>query len=323
LPDLVYPTDVLEVRLGERLTGLQWDAPPRTRSKLAKSAVANAMGYPTPASFARDRPRFPGQDLDVYVQMENNLQIWNEEISPTRRYAIIRVDPANRVTAVRVLTGAELALLDRTGTLTSKFQAKRIAGRSGNALVSPTDTRTFLNVLSPVAAPDPRVLLGQAAGDRPIKGAVLTVQSLFGLLTTLVGTEFVDPGATQDRLRGIAVQRLVSAALSIGRYSDTGQFPDIQSQVLEVKLQLAPTIDLGMVAPDSTEPAIAVAPGLRHCDIRYAVFYAERDEHERTRLRLTELVVTTGEDFFREFQQFGGRVSNSKLQIPLPRNLFG
>jgi hypothetical protein len=320
---LIYPTPLLEARLGEQLLGLQWDAPPRTRSKMAKASVAEALGYDAPATFARDRPRFPGQDLDVYVQMEDNLQIWNEEISPTRRYALIRVDGQNRVTAVRVLTGAEVALLDRTGTLTSKYQAKRISGHAGSVLVSSRDTMTFIDVLWPRSAPSASVLLTQAAGDQPIRGEVYGIGDLFDLLRSLLGTEFVDPGASQDRLRGIAVQRLVSAALAIGRYSDTGQFPDIQCQVLEVKLQLAATIDLGLVTPNSTEPALVVAPGLRHADIRYAVFYAERDSAEPSRLRLTEVVVTTGEDFFREFQQFGGRVSNSKLQIPLPRDLFG
>jgi hypothetical protein len=321
-PELVYPTPMLEARLNEMLVGQRWDAPVKTRSKLAKTALCLALGYQVPSSFRREQPRFPGQDIDMYVQMENNLQIWNQDVSPTRRYVLVRVDASNRVVAVRVLTGAEVALLDRTGTLTSKFQAKRRAGRNGSVLVSTTDTPTFLTALAPVRAPAPAVLLGQAAGDRPMKGVVYTIGAVFELASSLVGTAFVDPGASQDRVRGIAVQRLVATALSIGRYSDTGQFPDIQSQVLEVKVQLAPTIDLGLVAPDSTEPADAVAAGLRHSDMRYAVFYAVRDAKELARLRITEVVVTTGQDFFREFQQFGGKVSNSKLQIPLPRSLF-
>jgi hypothetical protein len=323
LPELVYPTPVLEARLAETLTGLQWDAPPRTRAKMAKTAVCEALGYKSPSTFSQERPRFPGQDVDVYVQMANNLQIWNEEVSPTRRFVLIRVDASNRVTAVRVLTGVEVALLDRTGTLTSKYQAKRRSGRTGSLLVSPVDTGNLLRLLAPLPSPPANSLTGQSAADRPIDGAVYTIAALFDLLRALVGAEFRDPGTTQDRLRGVAVQRLVSVALGIGTYSDNGQFPDIQSQVLEVKLQLAPTIDLGLVAPNSTAPADVVAAGLHHCDIRYAVFYAERDPRVAASLRLTEVVVTTGGDFFGEFQQFGGRVVNSKLQIPLPRDLFG
>ncbi len=141
-PGLIYPTIVLETRLREMLTGLRWDAPQRTRSKLAKTVVAEALGYVAPRSFTRllGRPRFPGQDMDVYVQMSNNLQVWNQEVSPTRRYVLIRVDANNIVTTVRVLTGVEVALLDRTGTLTSKYQAKRRSTRTG-ALLVPATTR--------------------------------------------------------------------------------------------------------------------------------------------------------------------------------------
>ena len=63
------PTHRLEKLLndglcGKSLTGL----PLRTRSKIVKSAVCEALGYPVPKSFKRTQPRFPGQQLDVYVQ---------------------------------------------------------------------------------------------------------------------------------------------------------------------------------------------------------------------------------------------------------------
>src|SRR5207249_11327266 len=63
---------------------------------------------------------FPGQDLDVYVQKANNLQVWNEKISPTRRYAILRLNQSDEVVNVRVVTGETLAALDATGTLTDR-----------------------------------------------------------------------------------------------------------------------------------------------------------------------------------------------------------
>ena len=64
----------------------------------------------------------------------DNLQVWNEEIAPLRRYAIIRLSEQNVVTTVRVATGEELALLDRTGTLTQKYQAKRSSDEHLSAL---------------------------------------------------------------------------------------------------------------------------------------------------------------------------------------------
>jgi hypothetical protein len=99
-----------------------------------------------------------------------------------------------------------------------------------------------------------------------------------------------------------------------------GQWPDILSQALEVKLRTAPTIDLGLVLPSSSAPAREVGEDVRHCDIRYAVAYGHSLGGHG--IRLTDLVVATGQDFFSEFQQFAGLAENVKLQIPLPRTFF-
>lgn len=96
----------------------------------------------------------------------------------------------------------------------------------------------------------------------------------------------------------------------------------MRHQLLEVKLQTSPTIDLGLVTPDSQDPLDVPKIGgqqIRHCDVRYAIFYAETDGKYVT---LTNLYLTTGEAFFSRFPQFQGKVLNKKLQIPLPRDFF-
>lgn len=111
-------------------------------------------------------------------------------------------------------------------------------------------------------------------------------------------------------------------ALGYSVYHDDGRFPDVRNQLLEVKLQTSPTIDLGLVRPDSHEvmdiPQI-LGRQIRHCDIRYALFYGYTDGVTVT---LTHLYVSTGEAFFSRFPQFGGKVLNKKLQIPLPAGFF-
>ena len=111
-------------------------------------------------------------------------------------------------------------------------------------------------------------------------------------------------------------------ALGYRSYQDDGRFPDVRHQLLEVKLQTAPTIDLGLVTPASEgpldEPQI-LGRQVRHCDVRYAIFSAQTDG---TTVKLTRLYLTTGSDFFTRFPQFQGRVLNRKLQIPLPRDFF-
>ncbi len=319
-PNYVYDIATLEARLNLLLPGLNLDYPIRTRAKVAKARVAEALGYPVPLSFTKTHPRFPGQDLDVAVQMHNNFQVYNEDrIDPGRRYVLIRVDAAGVATKVRVLTGEEIALFDKTGTLTSKFQAKRRAGSTGSKLVSDSDTEAFIAALRPVPDLPEAILSGLSPTAQPRPDLVLAIPAVGDRLEHLVGIEIDDPGLVQERNRGAVVHRLACEALSLGEYADGGQFPDILSQVLEIKFQLSPTIDLGLVAPDSDEPAVHAGHGLRHCDTRYAVVYGSRDG---SRLRIEGVVVSTGKDFFEEFQRFEGLVENKKFQIPLPGDLF-
>lgn len=87
-------------------------------------------------------------------------------------------------------------------------------------------------------------------------------------------------------------------------------------------MQTSPTIDLGLVCPDS-EAALDVPQiagrQIRHCDVRYAIFYARTDGATVT---LTRFYLTPGESFFSRFPQFQGKVLNKKLQIPLPSDFF-
>jgi len=316
-PEVVYTREELEALLREELLGAAFSGPIRTRSKLAKEAVCRALGYPVPTAFARVKPRFPGQDLDVYVQQHDNFQVWNEELSPTRRYAVIRVDEFGDVVAVRVAEGTELAAFDRTGTLTSKYQAKRRRGGGGNRLVSNADTPSFIAELAPTGHLNAETLRSLLPASPPVHGKVLSVHALYDRLLALVGQDL--EYSTSERVRGERLHRVACEALGLGSYADTGKFPDIVCQALEVKLQTSPTIDLGLVSPDSDGPAVTLSPRLRHCDARYLVAYGG---HDGKALRIEHIVVSTGIDFFNEFQRFEGLVQNRKLQLRLPAGFF-
>ena len=323
-PDLYIPTPHLEVLLNRVLVGLDLtDYKLRTRSKIVKEAVCRALGYPTPDSFTKTQPRFIGQDLDTSNQQKLNMQIWNEPIVPTRRYALIRIGADHKVRMVKVLLGEELAAFDTTGTITTKYQAQLVASRHALNLLSPMDTPA----LAPVLAPPGHVFAFAPAvspSAQPEPGILYSIRDIFDRLSALVGTPFPDPGHNQERLRGAALHRLACAALGYANYQDNGQFPDIRHQLLEVKLQTSPTIDLGLVLPNSVSPIRDVHPigplQPRHCDTRYALFGAEiRSGH----VWLTQLFVVSGADFFGYFRQFQGKVQSGKIQLPLPRSLFG
>lgn len=299
-PDLFLDHETLERILQKKLHGLDLNYPLRTRSKILKSKVCEALGYPVPMRFLRTRPRFPGQNFDTYVQKANNLQIWNEDIAASRRYVLVRVNEHSVVTRVRVVTGEILAKLDTTGTLTQKFQARAKASVTKSVLISPMDT--------------PRVV-SQLISRRHSKWpGFLPIATLFAELRSLEGTVIVSRGRDQERHRGWALHELVSRQIGAGLARDTGQFPDLPGQLLEVKLQTAATIDLGLVCPDTRE-RLADFPQFRHCDVRYAVCYATLQPPE---VRLDSIVLVTGAAFFSFFRRFEGRIKNAKLQIPLP-----
>ncbi len=123
-PDLFIDNRTLERFLDAQLKGFNLAYPNRTRSKVVKQRICEILGYPIPASFAKTRPRFPGQNFDTSVQQANNFQPWNEGIDPSRRYVFVRVNSSGIVVRVKVASGEIIAELDTTGTLTHKYQAK-------------------------------------------------------------------------------------------------------------------------------------------------------------------------------------------------------
>lgn len=313
------PTLHLETLLNHGLIGLDLNGLAlRTRSKVVKMAVCEAIGYPVPNSFKKTQPRFLGQQLDTYTQKSSNLQIWNEELSPTRRYAIIKISDQDIVIKIKVVNGQELALLDTTGTITTKYQAGLVTYSNTHELVSTQDTTPML----PFVRSGANFGASVSPVDEPENGSLLPIIEIFERLSSLVGISFIDPGMDQERNRGAALHSLICKCLGYSRFEDKGQFPDIRHQLLEVKLQTSPTIDLGLVLPSSQDHLDIRQLGNhhpRHCDTRYAIFYAKTDG---IRVTLTHLIVTTGADFFSRFRRFEGKVTNGKIQIPLPRNFF-
>ncbi len=318
-PNLWIPTPDLEHLLNDGLVGVQLTGLPlRTRSKVVKQRICQILGYPVPSSFRKTKPRFPGQLFDTYVQKSNNLQIWNEEIVPNRRYVIVRVNENDLIAKVKVVTGEILVTLDTTGTLTQKYQARLVPGERTTELITQEDTKLLRSFVGPDFDP------GSVASpvSHPTTGQLLPIREIFERLSGLVGTSFADRGYDQERNRGAELHRLVCQQLGYRVYQDDGQFPDVQHQLLEVKLQTSPSIDLGLVRPNSTEtmdvPEIA-GQRIRYCDTRYVLFYAKISGK---RITLTHLFVTTGERFFDRFPQFQGKIRNKKLQMRLPADFF-
>lgn len=308
-----YEPDEIRALLLDQLLGIDDLAglKNRTRGKLAKQLVAKALGYPVPEAFKRVRPRLRHAGLDVAAQGTSNFQPVNEDVDASRRYVFLVLGESGSVIDIRVLLGPAVADMDTTGTVTMKFQAARRSGNRDSRLVSIVDTQHFLEVLAPVA--DGGTARSPVLAPEP--GSVLPIAEVYRRLHTLVGQTFRDPGANQERNRGAVIHTEACKALGCDGYADNGQFPDILSELVEIKLQLSPTVDLGIELPDAETPLASTDFMLNTCDVRYALFHGSLVGDSFT---IDALVVSTGADFFNEYRQFGGLSSNKKLQIRLP-----
>lgn len=313
-------TPELEAALDRHLTGLSLAGfPLRTRSGVVKAGVMDALGYEAPASLKR-RPEgdLPAQDLDVYVQKSNNLQVWNAKLVAGRRYALVQVDAHDCVSQVRVVEGTEVAAWNRTGTLTAKRQA-----RLGIVL----DPRAPLHVcgtdserLRPWCSSYARAT-GALPAQPPTPGNVLPLPLLGERLGELIGSRLAYGSAVSERTRSRRLLARVAKHLGYTETRGGGGCPNLAHEMLEVKLQLSSTIDLGSAWPESDSPLglPGQARGLRRRDVRYAVFYAKP---RGDLLVLTELVLVSGARFFDVFEPAEGRGRNTKLQTRIPAETF-
>lgn len=299
----------LELALKKGLIGLSLGGLPlRTRSKVVKEKVCLALGYPIPQRFTKSKPRFPCQNLDIFTQKSNNIQIWNEKVDLDRRYAIIRVDSTDTIIDVKVITGNILRKMDKTGTLTQKYQAI-LPVHLGSQLYSKTDTANVIQWLDRYQ--------NQISGlptDNPQKGQVLPIDEVYRRLSTLIGLSFPEISKDQERNRGATLHKEVCKALGFSQYLDNGSFPDIPNQLLEVKLQTSQTIDLGKYSPNGKE---RIFPGIISNDIRYAIFYAISAHGN---INIEKLFVVNGEQFFELCTKIQG--SSKKIQLPIPHGFF-
>jgi hypothetical protein len=293
--------------------------PIKSRAKRARIMTCEALGYAIPKSFPRTQPRFGIEGFDIMVQRSNNYQLWNDDIRLSQRYVFIILDEDERVSGVRVVTGLDIANLPQTGTRTTKYQARfrDFAVIEKASTVHGSDTERFYAYRNANLGAGARA---GTVGVMPGPG-LLTLAELGDVLRALIGKKLKNPGAMQDRLRGQAVHEAVCELLGYDRYADSGQHPDVPNQLLELKLQTSPTIDLGLVDPTSAETLPLPFPqALRICDVRYAVFGATNLDDETTRINSVQLI--SGAAFDHVFPRMGGLGQNSKIQIRLPKEWF-
>lgn len=296
--------------IGKSLNGL----PLRTRSKIVKSLICEALGYPIPKSFIKTQPRFPGQDFDVYTQKSMNVQIWNEDVDADRRYVFLKVDDNDVITNVRVVTGEILAQYDRTGKLTTKYQA---------TMNSYDDSTLFSNDSTNVSdwiSYSNTSLYDVNPNYYPTPTQLLPIQEVYNRLLPMVGRKIDYLNSLQERNRGAELHAMICQHLGYSVYEDDGTYPDIANQLIEIKLQTSPTIDLGLHSPEDGASIVTIGDTtFTSEDVRYVIFDGKV---EGSFIRLDRLYIVSGCEFTRYFPLFQGKGQNAKIQLPLPHDFF-
>lgn len=311
--NLYIPLYALEHILSRAMVGLSLAGLPlRTRSKVVKSEVCKALGYPIPSSFAKTQPRFLGQNFDVYTQKSLNVQIWNEEIDFSRRYVFFEIDEYDIITSVKVITGETLVQYDRTGRLTSKYQATMHHFESSNLFSDDSETIQDYIIASPSS------LIKVNPNSLPRRNQLLRISEIYRRLLPMVGKSISYLDAVQERNRGAELHAMICYHLGYSIYEDDGCYPDIVNQLLEIKLQTSPTIDLGLHSPEDGAFIINLQGTNIHSeDIRYAIFDGKVDGNQ---VILKKLYLISGHAFADYFPVWEGK--NSKIQLPLPIDFF-
>ena len=259
-------------------------------------------------------PRFPGQNFDVYTQKSLNVQIWNEEVDLFRRYVFLRANENDVITSVRVITGDLLVQYDRTGTLTQKFQA-RMQAYSEN-ICSRYDTPAVSDWII-----DDNITLERVDPNQfPRRNQLLRIAEIYRRLLPMVGKSISYLDAVQERNRGAELHAMICDHLGYSYFDDDGSYPDIANQLLEIKLQTSPTIDLGLHSPEDGKAIAQIGTMTFYSqDIRYAIFNGVVNGN---RVELRNLYLVTGDDFTNYFPLFQGKGTNKKIQLPLPYDFF-
>lgn len=313
--DLFIPLHELENILSDALIGKSLNGfPIKTRSKVVKEMICEALGYPIPKSFTKKKPRFSGQNFDVHTQKRMNVQIWNDDVDANRRYVFVRVDENDIITNIRVITGETLAQYDRTGKLTTKYQA-RMNSYDDSYLFS-EDSINVSNWISDINTP----LFDVHPNTYPTPNQLLPIHEIYARLLPMVGLRINYLNSLQDRNRGAELHAMICNHLGYSVYEDDGTYPDIVNQFVEVKLQTSPTIDLGLHSPEDGASIVTIGDTtFRSDDVRYVIFDGAVEGHY---VRLNRLYVVSGCEFTNYFPMFRGRGQNAKIQLPLPYDFF-
>lgn len=118
----------------------------------------------------------------------------------------------------------------------------------------------------------------------PSPNHLLPIAEIYERLLPMVGLciDYLNP--LQERNRGAELHELICQHLGYSVYEDDGSYPDIANQLLEIKLQTSPTIDLGLHSPEDGVPIVTIGDTTFYSDdVRYVIFGGSVEGHYITK----------------------------------------
>lgn len=337
--------DLKKLKIGTNLSTVQ-------KSHFIKYWIIDKLGYDKPLGLRIKqaklaKPKFLNQLLDVFVQKSNNLQVWNyipydENVLDGKwntqklkysdcRYLIIKQDSSGNILKYFIKSGKDLAKWDTTGAHTIKWQANvPLHLRKKSCIICSYSNMIFENHKTANLKIKEKMAMIRKMDTDPSKPLIKTKPNfdtlytnseLCELLSPLIRSRFSNLGAGQERIFGQNLEKIVTKSLGYLNFSqtDTGGFPDLLHQLIEIKFQFSGTIDLGKNLPTDPRPIDEYWNdwGLTNQHIRYCIFLMAFHDGE---YHVQSIVVVSGKDFPEYFNICAG--TNFKVQMIIPSDEF-
>jgi hypothetical protein len=264
-----------------------------TLEKYPLPDLANAGEYEIVPPKAKGVPKIAREFIDTYIVTSGNsynLQVWNR-VPATHtllikyesgeslkcsdvRFVFVRIDISKSIIASVIILMPEYieTKFGKFGKPTIKYQLlisskvrKEIYEKEDKIFWFPDSKKLSYHITHDYIPPISNML------EEPELRELFSIRLLKKMVAEKLIGQKLDSAATKTR--GQALEKKVLGLLGYETKENAllyGAFPDIRNQLLEVKVQDSPTVDLGKFSPEKEEMVIA-EKNLTTFDVRYLI----------------------------------------------------
>jgi hypothetical protein len=272
--------------------------------------------------------------VDTYIVTTGdsyNLQVWNRNPSEPMpqieyidgpallandiRFVLVRVDPVEQfIRCIVILTPQYIVeRFGKFGKQTVKEQLIISAKKREEILTKRPPLLFYPDEASSPVTSSRKVTLGKARiHDRPELRHTLPLKRIRRFVERELIGRRIEAGPTKNR--GQLLELFVARGLGYAVTEDevlAGGYPDLRHQALEVKIQDAPTVDLGRYSPQFDEP-VPDCPGFTTKTVRYLI--ALTDESNQM---CVGAILCPGDRLGAHFVYVGDRSFKCQRSIPM------